>query len=496
MAQLQVGLGADDYEFMPSLFMLADPGDVTTTSSTEFIFENEGGDTVTVTGTGFVYASGRPTGGTITSVVVTNGADTLLTINQFSSEALKPFADAIFDGDRFGAMVLLLDGADQLLGSIEGDDIGGYSPGDDIVNGDQGDDFIKGDEGNDQIDGGDGFDTLAYIESYYDKTAKKGITVDTGKGTVKDSWGNKDTFTSIEAVWGSKHDDKMKGDSGFNEFAGLRGKDKIDGKAGLDLVDYSHDSQWPGKGNKGIKTDLDKGTIRDGYGDTDSVKNIEIVRGTANKDVFKGGNKDDQFQGLDGQDSYKGGKGFDIVDFSANNFNNGATGVTVDLGAKRVTNDGFGNSEKLSKIEGMIGTALNDSLTGDGKGNFLSGGDGNDQLAGGDAADAFFFEFTADNATNHDVIADFDASEGDIIALLASAFPAVTSPVDGPLSASEFEAVAGGAATSAATRIVYDTTNGDLFYDPDGNATSGDEVLIAELTGAPALTAAAFEIWS
>jgi len=169
--------------------------------------------------------------------------------------------------------------------------------------------------------------------------------------------------------------------------------------------------------------------------------------------------------------------------------------VTVNLASKRVNNDGYGNSEKLSKIEGIIGTSLTDSLTGDGRDNFLRGDDGNDQLAGGGGGDTFLFAFAPDSATNHDVIADFDASEGDIIGLWADAFPDLTSPIDGPLSASEFEAVAGGAATSAATRIVYDTTNGDLFYDPDGNASSGDEVLIAELTGAPALTAAAFEIW-
>ena len=494
MAQLQVGLGADDYEFLPNLFDLADPGDVTTTSSTEFIFQNADGDTVTVTGTGFVYSSGRPTGGTITSVVVTNGPDTLFTVNQFNNEALKPFADAIFDRDTFGAMVLLLDGADQLLGSTEGNDLGGYSPGNDIVAGDQGDDFIKGDEGNDQIDGGDGFDTLAYIESYYDKTAKKGITVDTAKGTVKDSWGNKDSFTGIEAVWGSKHDDKMKGDSGFNQFAGLRGKDKIDGKAGFDVVDYSHDSQWPGNGNKGIKADLDKGTIRDGYGDADSVKNVEAVRGTANNDVFKGGNKDEQFQGLDGKDKYDGGKGWDLIDFSANNFNQGVSGVVVNLADGKVLNDGYGNAEKFKSMEGVKGTHFADTLIGSKNDEELHGREGNDTMTGGGGEDWFGFFTDPDSATNHDIITDFNPGD-DHIALWVEAFPQLDE-VNGGVDPAQFVANAGGNPTNGDQRLVYDTATGDLFLDPDGNATSGDQILIVTLTNKPVLTAGDFEIWT
>lgn len=44
-------------------------------------------------------------------------------------------------------------------------------------------------------------------------------------------------------------------------------------------------------------------------------------------------------------------------------------------------------------------------------------------------------------------------------------------------------------------RIVYDTLTGNLFLDPDGNASSGDQVLIVTLTNKPQITVEAFEVW-
>ena len=44
------------------------------------------------------------------------------------------------------------------------------------------------------MDGGDGFfDQLWYMETYFDKSAKKGIVLDVASGTVKNSWGGNGT---------------------------------------------------------------------------------------------------------------------------------------------------------------------------------------------------------------------------------------------------------------------------------------------------------------
>ena len=472
MARLQVGLGVEDYQWLPDLLILENSSDITTTAPTQFVYTNGRGETVTVTGVGFTYAAGKATGGTISSVVVTEGAETLLTLDLLS-DPLKDFVDRLLDGNSFAAIQGLFDGADQLLGSAESDSIGGFSPGDDTVDGKDGGDFVAGDEGKDTLNGGtdDGFDILSYSQTFFDKSGKKGIVLKVNKGSLKDPWGDTDTFTNFEGYWGTKYDDKFIGSSGNDEFAGLRGDDSINGKGEWDLVDHSHDGDFD-KGNKGIKVDLTKGEVRDGFGDTDAVKNIEAFRGTARKDVFKGGNKNDQFQGLDGKDKYDGGDGFDFLDFSANNFNNGVSGVVVNMADGKVLNDGYGNSEKFKSMESVQGTDFGDTFIGSKKDDEFKGEGGNDTMTGGKGADKFVFNPPPDSATNHDTITDFNQADGDRIALWKpGGFPQLTE-VDGGLDPSQFIANAGGIATTAAQRVVYDTTTGNLFLDPDGNAAS------------------------
>lgn len=64
----------------------------------------------------------------------------------------------------------------------------------------------------------------------------------------------------------------------------------------------------------------------------------------------------------------------------------------------------------------------------------------------------------------------------------------------GALGAAEFESGAGlTAAATAAGRIVYNTTNGNLYYDADGNGATA-AVLIGTFSGAPALVVGEFAI--
>ena len=71
MAKLQVGLAADDYQFLPDL-LDGGSGAVTVSTATTFAYASRAG-IVTLTGSGFTYAGGVPQGGTITSLVVKNG---------------------------------------------------------------------------------------------------------------------------------------------------------------------------------------------------------------------------------------------------------------------------------------------------------------------------------------------------------------------------------------------------------------------------------------
>jgi Ca2+-binding RTX toxin-like protein len=499
MAKFQIGLGADDYEWLPDALRLESLGDITATGPTNFIYTNDRGDTVTVTGVGFTYSiDGRPTGGTISGIVVTRGVETVMTLSLLN-DPLKDYADRLLDdNDPTGAARDLFDGDDEFIGSAEADTIGGFSPGDDTVEGNGGHDWLAGDEGKDHLDGGndDGFDILSYSQTYFDKSGKKGVVLKVGKGSVKDPWGDKDTFENFEGFWGTRFDDKLIGTNGEQEFAGLGGEDQFIGKGGWDRLDYSHDNDYPGKkGKKGIKADFDKGEVKDGFGDIDKFKGIEQIRGTEYKDVFVGSNNNESFEGLAGKDKYDGGDGFDRIELYSNDFNGGLNGIIVDVSKGKILDDGYGNVEKFKSIESFQGTAFGDTFIGSNKDDEFKGEGGNDTMTGGGGGDKFVFNPAPDSATNNDVITDFNEAQGDRIALWKpGGFPQLNE-IDGGLDPDQFIAIAGGIPDNAARRIVYDTSTGKLWLDPDGNASAGDQVLIATLTNKPTITAEAFEVW-
>lgn len=499
MAKFEVGLGADDFEWLPDALRLEGQGDVTATGATNFIYTNARGDTVNVEGVGFTYSGGRPTGGTIDNIVVTRGLATVMILSELD-DPLKDYADRLLDDDdpTFAARELF-DGDDEFVGSADDDTMAGFSPGDDIVRGNGGSDWLAGDAGRDHLDGGtdDGFDILSYSQTYFDKSGKKGIVLKVAKGELKDPWGDKDTFENFEGYWGTKYKDKFTGDGGDNEFWALGGDDVIDGKGGWDTAVYTQDANFS-KGGKGIKVDLSKGEIRDGFGNTDKLKGIEAIRGTAKKDVFIGSNRTDEFQGVGGVDKYDGGKGFDYLWFGANNYSGGINGVIINVAQGKVIDDGYGNTEKFKSIESFTGTHFGDVFIGSKKNDEFKGGDGNDTMTGGGGADKFAFHLRPDSATNHDVITDFNEAEGDRIAFEIAgfgSFPGLTQ-VDGGFDPAQFVSNPAGIPTNAAQRIVYEELTGELWLDPDGNASAGDQILIATLTNAPAITAGAFEIWT
>ncbi len=129
-------------------------------------------------------------------------------------------------------------------------------------------------------------------------------------------------------------------------------------------------------------------------------------------------------------------------------------------------------------IDGGLG---NDSLLG-GLGNDTPiGGPGNDVLVGGPGNDAFVLTNVLHGL---DEICDLEA--GDTIRVSAVGFGGGLTA--GTLPLAQFLAGAGAmAATTASQRFIYDTTVGALRFDPDGTGPS-PAVLVANLTGAPALT--------
>ena len=81
-------------------------------------------------------------------------------------------------------------------------------------------------------------------------------------------------------------------------------------------------------------------------------------------------------------DQIDGGDGTDTVSYGASD-----AGVVVDLGKTTAQAGGHAAGDLLSNIENIIGSAYDDTLTGDTNNNKLSGREGNDTLNGGDGND-------------------------------------------------------------------------------------------------------------
>ncbi len=147
-----------------------------------------------------------------------------------------------------------------------------------------------------------------------------------------------------------------------------------------------------------------------------------------------------------------------------------------------VISSGDGN-DKVTGRDGndtLNGGAGNDTLNGGAGNDLIEGGNsGNDVLVGGAGSDRFKFgspdgipNSTPFGGTNADTINDFIVGI-DKIVLHRADFSALQSPVGGNLLVSEFAIVTSdNQAGISKAKIVYNSVNGNLFYNPDG-ATSG-----------------------
>jgi len=256
---------------------------------------------------------------------------------------------------------------------------------------------FEGRAGNDQIIG-NGSTRIDY------QGAAVGVDVDLTRGTAfalgdlgaeaAKSVGI-DTFTGVFRVRGSTLDDKLTGGSTGRAYGAVAvegfepgaGNDTVDGKDGWDEVYY-------GDALKGIVVDktINGGpqVIKDGFEGKDGIDGkdtligIEYVGGSVFDDNFKGSNDNaglfnltESFGGGKGNDTIDGGGGFDKVSYP-----NDPQGVTVNLATGRAT-DGWGNTDTLISIEGVEGSAWNDSITGNAADNRLDGRGGQDTLDGG-----------------------------------------------------------------------------------------------------------------
>jgi len=198
----------------------------------------------------------------ISEIVGTDGNDTLYgsSIDQisgrFSLEGGKG-DDLLYDGGA-GTTVASYNNSsngvtismawDDASSQYQGNVVGGVGAGSDVTrgimsfvgsafsdtfNGASGDESFQGGAGNDTIHAGDGFDTIAFWD------AQGAVMVSLGNGTVlNDGYGNQDTISGVEQVFGSKYNDTILGDDTANWLSGQDGGDLLTGGGGADKFTY------------------------------------------------------------------------------------------------------------------------------------------------------------------------------------------------------------------------------------------------------------------
>lgn len=289
------------------------------------------------------------------------------------------------------------DGDDTLRGLASFDTLYGDF-GNDTLRGGSGDDYLIGGAGNDILDGGTSLDADVPPWWWFEEDTANyslymptdgGVTVNLRTGVASDGLGGTDTLIDIEAVIGSDHDDTLIGGNPDNDswefFNGAGGDDVIDGGSGYDVSYYGEMRSYDDA--RGIRADLKAGTIRDQWGDFDTVSNVEAVWATDYDDVLRGSDGDDTFYPRLGGDLIAGRAGSDTVSYHYDKYGGQPQhGIDADLRRGTVFDLRY-ETDTLSSIENVTGSRLDDTIRGDNKANVLDGDFGDDYVSGRDGAD-------------------------------------------------------------------------------------------------------------
>ena len=353
----------------------------------------------------------------------------------------------------FGYEFLNLGASDNdTISLLDGNDDVAISPGNDVLDGGDGRDSFRVNSFNDFVDGTDNEEDTVYRtvvpRDLVVNLAKGSYSAkwvdDRGSGPVIASWGG--TITSFEDIQGTPGDDSFTGsirgqfsvfrDDWVESYRPHAGNDFIDGNGGFDYVFYGDSAGafliGSSASDQPISVDMRTGTIRDPWGDTDTVVDIDMIIATfyddfmgggAGADIFYGGSGDDQLFGRGGKDELRGEFGDDTIlgggaddllyghagedvlsGDSANDRMVGGDGGDTDDGAHErdkldFSNDGgtFGvnvllksgairdtyqNEETATGIENVTGTDLRDIINGNAQANVIIGGRERDTLGG------------------------------------------------------------------------------------------------------------------
>jgi Ca2+-binding RTX toxin-like protein len=306
-------------------------------------------------------------------------------------------------------------------------------------------------------------------------------------------------------LYGNAGNDSLYGGNRQDMLVGGDGDDFIDGGEGSDNIAYHTAST-------GVTVNLSiTGAQNTLGGGIDTLLNVENILGSSYSDHLTGNAANNRFQSMGGNDVIDGGDGaFDLIEFT-NVF--AAVNVNMSDWTIQSTNMQRIGTLTLSNIEGVSGSIYNDTLTGSTGADYLNGyagsdvidgGAGDDNLAGGSSADTLTggegkdtFILGSDRGlgiqNGVDTISDFNSAD-DSFRLISADFTAFIGMI-GALASNNFVAGADKTiASDADDYIIYNSSNGNVFYDADGSDSAYTPVLIADVTEGLALTHSHFTV--
>jgi Ca2+-binding RTX toxin-like protein len=345
---------------------------------------------------------------------VTVGATTVVAHTAIDTfNGATGFVDTLIDVEEIQAT----NQADTVYGS-EFDNTFFLFGGNDVAHLGGGFDYVEPGAGNDIVHG----EAVGEIDqSYADRdevsyddfgAGGAGVYIDLNANTFVDPTGGLDTVFDIERLRGTSAADTLIGADFANQreelYRGLGGNDVIDGRGGFNIADYTRDAEYSG-GGSGIIANLSAsavtvgavtvqaGTVRDGFGATDTIAYIQGIRGTNFADTYIGNDARNVFRPMGGNDSIDGGDGLDAIEMYIADVFTG-DGAVVNLSSSSVvvgvntvlanTALGIGGGvSTLVSIEDVGGSSAADVIYGSAAGNAIGGWFGNDTIYGGDGDD-------------------------------------------------------------------------------------------------------------
>jgi Ca2+-binding RTX toxin-like protein len=343
----------------------------TPASSPESVTVNGNGAHGTFEGTGFSTTSVdgvlTPTGGTVDTLTIdfSGGNTSDLSIDQFS----LPLVD-LFNADWSYFETSVFGGADDIWGSLFGDNLFGYAGNDELI----------GDFGNDTLNGGDGDDVLFGDDkegTRYRNNSTSPVTEYDPEDYLAD-YGDNDT------LFGNAGNDTLNGGLGDDVLNGGTGADELNGGSGSNTASYDGSAS-------GVAVSLATGAAVGGDADGDVLQDISSLIGSEHDDNLTGDDAANTLSGGAGDDTLNGGAGADLIDGGEGDSDTAtyaasSSAVQVNLGTSTATG-GDAQGDEIYNVENLIGSDHSDSLNGNTSNNNLAGGEGNDTLNGLDGDD-------------------------------------------------------------------------------------------------------------